>query len=484
MAENIIGISTGDATYKFRPLYSVESSDSLGADYSFELDNFDAVDEATFLLYFTANDLLECNEVITFQTTTDGDRWWRVFYGGRELTWQDLVPCNFYEFSCHVDSDGFHLTGNIPKTSIKYRDSRNQLQTLTIGENANIDLTGGVYYATTSATATRVANSLKLTDVNGDVQEYNGASPIDLSAGVNYAALAGHADDADSAEGAIYAFGLKEYGYPIPGQHIAGEYCHIATVGMYEYASANYSILFTGYGFNSLLNAPWSGILYFEWNAQSFDNLSASAKWVCLTRPELSDKILLTVSSASSSEKILHIWFAYPNTYASADVTLIKGSDVSFDIDVRTGLIGTTIATSTFDSGSSAGNLNYQILDDSGSSVHSDSVDLENETFIFRPGPNITISSAPTSNSNTNGVFIKLSEEFTQAFVQLQQYVQILQYTVANQKQQITDLKSVLTEITTGKTWDSNIWGENSGQGETVPITTDENENIDIQPLS
>lgn len=524
MANNIVALNLNGNEYNFRPLYSFDDSFSLVDGEFFELDDFSVVDGASFLIYINIAETeytLPSIDVIIRAIDQDNDIALSVCYGDRYLRWSDLKNHQIYEI-IYTD-DCFHLNGSIPYSAIKYRDNKNQLQEKSIG-NGVIDLSSGVYYATTSATATRVANTLTLTDVNGDVCEYNGSRSFDLSDGVNYAAIAGHAstaeqaeiastaghastadsagyaqtagratnadyaedagyaDFADIADSASCASRLKECGYSIPGEHISGEYCHICSIDI-DYGEPghrdNYSILFTGYGYEGVLNAPWGGILYFEWNDVGAVRPNASAKWMSLTRADLSNSILLTYEDGG----ILHVWFAYSTTYASADVTLIKGSNVNFDGYTTTSLTGTTIATSTFDGGGS-GDLNYQILNDSGSSVWESSVDLENGRFIFRPGPNIDIYPTHALDSTQKtGVFIKLSDDFTQAFTQLQQYVELLQYTVANQKQQIADLKSVLTEITTGKTWNDNIWGSTAGQGATSGIMTNEHGFIDIHPL-
>lgn len=110
MANNIVTLNLNGNEYTFRPLYSVESADSLNTDYTFGLGDFAAVDGASFLLYFTADDLGSCSENIGFQTT-GGNQSWRAIYANGLLKWQDLVPHNFYEFSYRVGS-GFHLTGS------------------------------------------------------------------------------------------------------------------------------------------------------------------------------------------------------------------------------------------------------------------------------------------------------------------------------------------------------------------------------------
>jgi hypothetical protein len=479
MANNIVALNLNGNEYAFRPLYIVDGYGSLNND-AISLGYFSMVDEASLLVYLSGKDSDMDSLSVQFEVNNDS---MTIFanYHGRELCWGDLREDQVYEF---VFFEGtFYLTGDIPKTSIKYRDNKNQLQTLVIGENTDIDLSGGVYYATTSSTATRVANSLILTNADGEVCEYNGSRSFDLSAGVNYAVEAGHATDANWASTADSAGRLMEYMDLIPGQHAAGEYCHIGSVDVYGVERGNCSILFTGHGYNDFQYAPWSGILYFEWHNNTANSILGSAKWMCLTRSDLSNKILLTIETVDSTHKLLHVYFAYPNPYASADVTLIKGANLIFDTYTRASLIGSTIATSTFDGGGS-GSFGYKILDNSGAIVEGKSMDLGNEAFIFRPGPNIIIEPSRALNStHASGITIQLSNEFTQAFVQLQQYTQILQHTVANQQQQIADLKSVLTEITTGKTWDDGIWGETAGQGATSGITTDEYGHIDIHPL-
>ena len=244
---------------------------------------------------------------------------------------------------------------------------------------------------------------------------------------------------------------LSAHDVRIPGEHMSGEYCHIASVSMFEHAGANYSILFTGYGFHGFPDAPWSGMLYFEWNAQSINDISASAKWVCLTREDLSDRILLTVEDAGDDEKILHIWFAYVDTYASANVTLIKGSNVNFDIYTNTHLIWPTIATSTFSSSSNY--FKYGV--DIPRGAWTGQFDLSSgENFILECDD--TIEMGPRQNGD--GVYVKLATEYKRKISSLETTVSTLVAENQKQAQQIADLKSVLNEIITGKTWDSSIW--------------------------
>lgn len=481
MANNIVALNLNGNEYNFRPLYIVDGYGSLNGNEAVSLGYFSAVNGASLLVYLSEKDSNMDGLIVQFEAANDSMVAF-ANYHGRELHWGDLGVGQVYEF---VFFEGtFDLTADIPKTSIKYRDSKNQLRSLVVGEDPDIDLSSGVYYATTSATASRVANTLTLTDVNGNVCNYNGSESFDLSAGVNYAEHAATADSADYAEGAGYAERageLKKRG-TIPGAHIASEYCRIGWIDTSSASGVrNCIILFTGHGYNDLQYAPWSGILYFEWHNDAANNILASAKWMSLTRADLSNSILLTFDRSG----ILHIYFAYINTYASADVTIINGSNINFDFRTTTRLIGTTIATSTFDGGGGgAESFRYQLVTDSGSNVWHSLVNLNSDQFVFRPGPNIDIYPTHTVDSTqTTGVLIKLSDEFTQAFTQLQQYVELLQYTVNNQRQQIADLKSVLTEITTGKTWDDNVWGSTAGQGATSSIVTDEHGFVDIHPL-
>lgn len=428
MANNIVALNLNGNEYNFRPLYSVESSDSLGADYSFELSDFAAVDGATFLLYFTADDLYECNNAITFQTTIGGDRWWRVFYGARDLTWKDLAPYNLYEFSCHVDSDGFYLTGNIPYSSIKYRDNKNQLQEKSIG-NGVIDLSSGVYYATTSSTATRVANTLTLVDANGDPQIYNGSEPIDLSDGVNYAATAGSAPQDHYKNSVSTTAGANSSGSQISIPHITTNgYGHVTNLGTRTHNVSVQKIskfctiaggqnkdkyfyigsvlcdqAWSGYHANLSFvgaEAAWSGILYFGFrlgsNLTSFSGVDL--KWLSLTRSDVSDKIIMTYTDESEGRRI-HLFFKYPADYLTTSISIISEGESSpkpfiFNGAVSSSLIGTVYKTSSVDSNSSS---------------------LET-----------TVSALVAENQK--------------------------------QAQQIADLKSVLNEIVTGKTWDSSIW--------------------------
>lgn len=428
MANNIVALNLNGNEYNFRPLYSVESSDSLGADYSFELGDFAAVDGATFLLYFTAYDLRKRDEAITFQTTIDGDRWWRVWYGERELAWKDLVPYTLYEFSCCVDSDGFHLTGNIPYSAIKYRDNKNQLQEKSIG-NGVIDLSSGVYYATTSSTATRVANKLTLTGVGGEVCEYDGSEPIDLSEGVNYAAIAGSAPQDHYKNNVSTTAGANSSGSQISIPHITTNgYGHVTNLGTrthnvsvqkiskfcsiaggqnkdkYFYIG---SILcdqaWSGYHANlSFVGAEsaWSGILYFGFRMGSTTTQFSGVelKWLSLTRPDVSDKIVMTYTDETEGRRV-HLYFKYPADYLTTSISIISEGESSpksfiFNGTVSSSTTGTVYKVSSMDSNSS--------------------------------GLETTVSTLVAENQK--------------------------------QAQQIADLKSVLTEIVTGKTWDSSIW--------------------------
>lgn len=428
MANNIVALNLNGNEYNFRPLYSVESSDSLGADYSFELSDFAAVDGATFLLYFTAYDLRERDESITFQTTMDGDRWWRVFYGTNELAWKDLVPYNLYEFSCHVDSDGFYLTGNIPYSPIKYRDNKNQLQEKSIG-NGVIDLSSGVYYATTSATASRVANTLTLIDANGDPQIYNGSEPIDLSDGVNYAATAGSAPQDHYKNSVSTTAGTNSSGSRISIPHITTNgYGHVTNLGTRTHNVSVQKIskfcsvaggqnkdkyfyigsvlcdqAWSGYHANLSFvgaEAAWSGILYFGFRLGSTTTQFSGVelKWLSLTRSDISDKIIMTYADETGGRRV-NLYFKYPTDYLTTSISIISEGESApkpfiFNGAVSSSLIGTVYKTSSIDSNSSS---------------------LET-----------TVSALVAENQK--------------------------------QAQQIADLKSVLNEIVTGKTWDSSIW--------------------------
>lgn len=428
MANNIVALNLNGNEYNFRPLYSVESSDSLGADYSFELSDFAAVDGATFLLYFTATDLYECDATITFQTTMDGDRWWRVWYGVSELKWKDLVPYNLYEFSCCVDSDGFHLTGNIPYSAIKYRDNKNQLQEKSIG-NGVIDLSSGVYYATTSSTASRVANTLTLVDADGTPQIYNGSEPIDLSDGVNYAATAGSAPQDHYKNSVSTTAGVNSSGSQISIPHITTNgYGHVTNLGTRTHNVSVQKIskfcsvaggqnkdkyfyigsvlcdqAWSGYHANLSFvgaEAAWSGILYFGFRLGSTTTQFSGVelKWLSLTRSDVSDKIIMTYTDESEGRRI-HLFFKYPADYLTTSISIISEGESSpkpfiFNGAVSSSLIGTVYKTS---------------------SIYSNSSSLET-----------TVSALVAENQK--------------------------------QAQQIADLKSVLNEIVTGKTWDSSIW--------------------------
>ena len=141
-----------------------------------------------------------------------------------------------------LDKTEYEFGLNNPLT-IKYRDKQNTLVEFDYsgevavegvptaenpdGNNANtIDLSGGVYYATTAATASKVANPLTIHTPNGDVV-YNGSVPdVEVSLTdfiglieVTYAELKSMRDNSELMPGAKYR--IIDYDTIITGYNVA-----------------------------------------------------------------------------------------------------------------------------------------------------------------------------------------------------------------------------------------------------------------------
>lgn len=80
---------------------------------------------------------------------------------------------------------------NPHKFTLTYRDKENQNKVVVYDGSSAKDVDFSLYHATTSTTATRVSNSLKVVDADGNVYDYNGGIKVDLSNGINYAANSG-----------------------------------------------------------------------------------------------------------------------------------------------------------------------------------------------------------------------------------------------------------------------------------------------------
>ena len=137
-------------------------------------------------------------------------------YGGLE-TLVDKIKKGFNDTNTSI-SDLEDRVGNLEDNTgndlvIRYRDKSNQSREVIYNgtEGAEVDLeTDGVYYATTSTTATKVSHSLKFYDSEGEEREYNGQYEVDLrDTGIDYAGFAdraGSADAAGSLDDGDYAF--------------------------------------------------------------------------------------------------------------------------------------------------------------------------------------------------------------------------------------------------------------------------------------
>lgn len=93
-----------------------------------------------------------------------------------------------------------------PKSlEVKWRNDKNQEQTITYdgSEESLIDLQDGVYYATTSTTATRVSNSLTIIDKKGNSRSYNGAALEEIDSIAS-------AGDADKLGGQLPSYYAKK----------------------------------------------------------------------------------------------------------------------------------------------------------------------------------------------------------------------------------------------------------------------------------
>ena len=428
MANNIVALNLNGNEYNFRPLYVINGTASLGDANTVILSDFSMVDGASFLVYLSAKDSnMNDDSAVQFESEDNEGIISRASYHYRELYWGDLREGQVYEFV--YSEGGFYLTADIPKTSIKYRDNKNQLQTLVIGENPVIDLSSGVYYATTSSTASRVANTLTLVDANGIPQIYNGSEPIDLSHGVNYAATAGSAPQDHYKNSVSTTAGVNSSGSQISIPHITTNgYGHVTNLGTRTHNVSVQKIskfcsvaggqnkdkyfyigsvlcdqAWSGYHANLSFvgaEAAWSGILYFGFrlggNLTSFSGVEL--KWLSLTRSDVSDKIIMTYTDESEG-RCIHLFFKYPTDYLTTSISIISEGESDpkpfiFNGAVSSSPIGTVYKTSSIDSNSSS---------------------LET-----------TVSALVAENQK--------------------------------QAQQIADLKSVLNEIITGKTWDSSIW--------------------------
>ena len=428
MANNIVALNLNGNEYNFRPLYVINGTASLGAANTVILDYFSRVNGASLLMYVYIKDGdMDDDVAVRFESEDDEGEISRAFYHGRDLYWNDLERGQVYEFVFFGGT--FYLTADIPKTSIKYKDNKNQLQSLVVGENTVIDLSGGVYYATTSATASRVANTLTLTGADGEMYEYNGSSPIDLSDGVNYAATAGSAPQDHYKNSVSTAVGANSSGSQISIPYIKtngyghvtnlgtrihnvsvqkiSKFCSVAggqNKGKYFYiGSVLCDQAWSGYHANLSFvgaEAAWSGILYFGFRlgGTTTQFSGVELKWLSLTRSDISDKIIMTYTDESEGRRI-HLFFKYPTDYLTTSISIISEGESSpkpfiFNGAVSSSPIGTVYKTSSIDSNSSS---------------------LET-----------TVSALVAENQK--------------------------------QAQQIADLKSVLNEIVTGKTWDSSIW--------------------------
>lgn len=94
--------------------------------------------------------------------------------------------------------DNYVKTEDLPTTlpnphkfTLTYRDKENQEKVVVYDGSSAKDVDFSLYHATTSTTATRVSNSLKVVDANGTAYDYNGGIMVDLSGGINYAANSG-----------------------------------------------------------------------------------------------------------------------------------------------------------------------------------------------------------------------------------------------------------------------------------------------------
>ena len=94
--------------------------------------------------------------------------------------------------------DNYVKTEDLPTTlpnphkfTLTYRDKKNQENVVVYDGSSAKDVDFSLYHATTSTTATRVSNSLKVVDANGTAYDYNGGIMVDLSGGINYAANSG-----------------------------------------------------------------------------------------------------------------------------------------------------------------------------------------------------------------------------------------------------------------------------------------------------
>ena len=426
MANNIVALNLNGNEYNFRPLYIVDGTASLRASNTVILGDFSGVNEASLLMYVYLKDGDMVGQIVQFEIADDSMPI-PAFYHGHNLYWDDLEENQVYEFILY--NGEFHLAGCIPKISIKYRDNKNQLQTLVVGENPDIDLTGGVYYATTSATATRVANTLTLVDADGTPQIYNGSEPIDLSDGVNYAATAGSAPQDHYKNSVSMKAGANSSGSEISIPHIiANMYGHVTNLGTRTHnvsvqkiskfcsvaGGQNKDKYFyigsvlcdqAGSGYHANLSfvgaeAAWSGILYFGFRlgGTTTQFSDVELKWLSLTRSDISDKIIMTYADETGGRRV-NLYFKYPEDYLTTSISIISEGESSpkpfiFNGAVSSSPIGTVYKTSSIDSNSSS---------------------LET-----------TVSALVAENQK--------------------------------QAQQIADLKSVLNEIVTGKTWDSSIW--------------------------
>ena len=91
-----------------------------------------------------------------------------------------MESVNFAQLKTIMSKIKTYIDDKIFTFIIKYRDSKNQLIEHKVDIGDEIDLSSGVYYATTSQTATRVSNPLSIT-IGEDTHTYNGSQPIDIT---------------------------------------------------------------------------------------------------------------------------------------------------------------------------------------------------------------------------------------------------------------------------------------------------------------
>lgn len=162
----------------------------------------------------------------------------------------------------------------------------------------------------------------------------------------------------------------------------------------------------------------WSGILYFGFRlgGKLTEFSGVELKWLSLTRPDVSDKIVMTYTDETEGRRV-HLYFKYPADYLTTSISIISEGESNpkpfvFNGAVSSSPIGTVYKISSIDSNSSG---------------------LETTVFAL------------------------IAENQRQA-------------------QQINDLKSTIESIITGKTWDSNIWGGSSetttGENGGAEVTT------------